>query len=203
MKITFNSPLILAFSFICVILYLLKHYLGLFEHTFELSPNFNSGSFMSYFKLFSHTLGHFSLEHLIGNLSFILLIGPIIEKQYGAKMLLLMMLTTALSTAILHLMFFNSGLLGASGIVFMLIILTSMVNIKNKEIPLTFILVTIIFIGKEILGSFGDDNISHSAHIIGGIVGALFGFLLAGKKHTPKNTTSKSGERARDILKNL
>ena len=107
-----------------------------------------------------------------------------------------MMLTTALLTAILHLMLFDSGLLGASGIVFMLIILTSMVNIKNKEIPITFILIVIIYIGKEVLGSFNTDNISHSSHIIGGVVGAIFGFALAGKKAI-KDTNAK------DILEGL
>lgn len=196
MKITFNSPLILSFSFICIVIYILTGYLGLFQSSFILTPNFNSSRFLDYFKLLSHTLGHDSIDHLIGNLSFILLIGPVIEKQYGAKLLLIMMLTTALLTAILHLLFFDSGLLGASGIVFMLIILTSMVNIKNKEIPITFILIVIIFIGKEVIGSFNTDNISHTSHIIGGVVGAVFGFALAGKK-ARKNTNAK------DILTGL
>jgi len=196
MKITFNSPLILSFSFICLLIYILTGYLGLFESSFILSPHFNSSSFLDYFRLFSHTLGHDSIDHLIGNLSFILLIGPVIEKQYGAKLLLIMMLTTALLTAILNLIFFDSGLLGASGIVFMLIILTSMINIKNKEIPITFILIVIIFIGKEFIGTFNTDNISHFAHIIGGVVGAVFGFMLAGKK-AAKSTNAK------DILKGL
>jgi GlpG protein len=196
MKITFNSPLILSFSFICIVIYILTGYLGLFETSFILIPNFNSSSFLDYFRLFSHTLGHDSVDHLIGNLSFILLIGPVIEKQYGAKLLLVMMLTTGLLTAILHLLFFDSGLLGASGIVFMLIILTSMVNIKNKEIPITFILIVIIFIGKELIGSFNADNISHTSHIIGGVIGAIFGFALAGRKAT-KETNAK------DILNQL
>jgi len=196
MKITFNSPLILSFSFLCLVVYILTGYFGMFTSTFILTPNFDSGSILSYFKLFSHTLGHESIDHLIGNLSFILLIGPVVEKQYGAKLLLLMMLTTGLVTAFLHLMLFDSGLLGASGIVFMLIILTSMVNIKNKEIPLTFILIVIIFIGKEVIGSFNTDQISHSSHIIGGVVGAIFGFALAGKK-------SLKDTKAKDILTGL
>jgi len=196
MKITFNSPLILSFSFICLVIYIITGYFGWFQSSFILTPNFNSSNFLDYFRLFSHTLGHESIDHLIGNLSFILLIGPVIEKQYGAKLLFIMMLTTGVLTAILHLLFFNSGLLGASGIVFMLIILTSMVNIKNKEIPITFILIVIIFIGKELIGSFNADNISHTSHIIGGVVGAIFGFALAGKKVT-KDTNAK------DILKGL
>lgn len=155
-------------------------------------PTWGNGGFLSYFRLVSHIFGHASMEHLIGNLSFILLIGPIIEKKYGTKMLLLMIFTTAIVTAILHIIFFNTGLLGASGIVFMLIVLTSMVNIKNKELPLTFILVVLIFIGKEIMGSFNDDNISNFAHIMGGIVGATFGFLLAGKSNDSSTTKNNN-----------
>ena len=67
----------------------------------------------------------------------------------------------------------------------MLILLTSLVNFKSGEIPLTFILIILVYIGKEVLGTFEDDNISHTTHIIGGVVGAAFGFMLN------KNTNSK------------
>ena len=52
-----------------------------------------------------------------------------------------MILVTALLTALLNAVFFNTGLLGASGIVFMLILLSSCANIRAGEIPLTLILV--------------------------------------------------------------
>ena len=68
--------------------------------------------------------------------------------------------------------------MGASGIVFMLILLTSLVNFKQGEIPLTFLLIVLVYIGKEIMGTFADDNISHTTHIVGGIVGAAFGFMM-------------------------
>jgi len=181
MKITFNSPLILTFSFICVIVLILTYYLGMFENSFMTSGRWGSGGILSYFTLFSHVVGHANLEHLIGNLSFILLIGPIVEKHYGSKLLLIMILTTALATSVFNILFFDSGLLGASGIVFMLIILTSMINIKHKEIPLSFILVVIIFIGKEVINALSPDQVAQFAHIIGGVVGGVFGFLLAGK----------------------
>jgi len=181
MKITFNSPLILTFSFICVIVLILTYYLGMFENSFMTSARWGSGGILSYFTLFSHVVGHANLEHLIGNLSFILLIGPIVEKHYGSKLLLIMILTTALATSVFNILFFDSGLLGASGIVFMLIILTSMINIKHKEIPLSFILVVIIFIGKEVINALSPDQVAQFAHIIGGVVGGVFGFLLAGK----------------------
>jgi len=181
MKITFNSPVILTFSIVCAVVFVLTGKLGVLTNSFVLIPGWNFNEVGWYFRLFSHTIGHASTEHLMGNMALILLIGPIAEEKYGAKKLIVMMLTTALVTAILHLFFFKHGLLGASGIVFMLILLVSLVNFKNKEIPLTFILVVILFIGKEIIESFGESNISHFAHIVGGITGAFFGFLFGAK----------------------
>lgn len=182
MKITFNSPVILAFSIICALVYLLTGPMGIMKDAFVLIPEWSISNPAWYMRLFTHTIGHASTEHLMGNLAFILLIGPIVEEKYGSKNLIIMMLSTALVTALLHLMIFDYGLLGASGIVFMLILIVSLVNFKNKEIPLTFILVVIIFIGKEIMASMENDGISHFAHIIGGVVGAVFGFMLGGKK---------------------
>ena len=132
---------------------------------------------LSVLTLFTHVLGHASLDHLIGNLTFILLVGPIIEEKYGDMRTLFMMLVTALATGILNVVIFRSGLLGASGIVFMFILLVSFTNTKSNEIPITFILIAVLFIGKEILQSLQNDQISQFAHIMGGICGSIFGFI--------------------------
>jgi hypothetical protein len=87
------------------------------------------------------------------------------------------MLITALVTAVLNNLFFSTGLMGASGIVFMMILLSSFVNFKQGEIPLTFILVVVLYIGREVISSFERNNVSEFAHILGGICGAAFGFL--------------------------
>jgi membrane associated rhomboid family serine protease len=70
--------------------------------------------------------------------------------------------------------------LGASGIVFMLILLGSFANLKRGRIPLTLILVLVIFIGNELmsaLGADGETNIAYMSHIVGGLCGAAFGFF--------------------------
>ncbi len=88
-----------------------------------------------------------------------------------------MILITASVTGLINVLAFSTGLLGASGIVFMLIILVSIVDIKQGSVPLTFILVAGIFIGSEVVQAFRDDRISQMAHIAGGSMGAAFGFL--------------------------
>ena len=94
-----------------------------------------------------------------------------------------MFLLTAVITGLLNVFFFNTGLMGASGIVFMLILLASFTNKRKGTIPLTFILIAILFIGKEIVQSINQDNISQFAHIIGGILGSVFGFSGLFRKH--------------------
>ncbi len=181
MKITFNSPVILIFSFLCAAVYLFSPQSHIENDLFTLLPGWNLSDFTWYFRLFSNSLGHASSDHLMGNLAFILLLGPLIEAKYGSKTTLAMLLITSLICSLIHLVFSSTGLLGASGIVFMLILLTSLINIKEGEIPITFILIVLVYIGKEVMGTFADDNVSHSTHIVGGLVGAAFGFILTKK----------------------
>ena len=123
---------------------------------------------------------------------FILLLGPILEEKYGWRKMLLMMFLTTVITAIIHMAIFRTtGAMGASGIVFMYIILASFVNVKKGTIPLTFILIIILFIGREIIDSFEEDQISQLAHIVGGICGAVFGFIFNSRQ---KTRTMKNGE---------
>lgn len=176
LKIKFNSPVILTFSMICVAVML-------FNTTSNNAtlPLFTVGSYpinnpIGMFTLVSHALGHIDWVHLMGNLSFILLLGPIAEEKYGSSNLLIMMVITALVTGFLNIFLLSSGLLGASGIVFMLILLVSFTNVRNGEIPITFILVALLYIGKEMYQSLINDNVSQFAHIIGGVCGSIFGF---------------------------
>jgi rhomboid protease GluP len=177
MKLKFNSPVILGFSLICVAVFVLdKVMVGTLMPYFTLGY-VNTSSALSLLTLFTHVIGHASIEHLLGNLTFILLLGPIVEEKYGDSRTLFMMLITALVTGILNLLFFHTGLMGASGIVFMLILLVSFTNTKSGEIPVTFILVALLFIGKEVIASLNTDQISQFAHIIGGLCGSVFGFV--------------------------
>jgi uncharacterized membrane protein YdcZ (DUF606 family) len=67
--------------------------------------------------------------------------------------------------------------MGASGVVFMMILLASFTNFNKGEIPLTFILVLILYLGEQLFTSLKTENISRYAHIVGGFCGSLFGFF--------------------------
>ena len=180
MKIHYNSPVILTFAIIAVVIFLFSAILTerITTTLFLVRPSFSFSDPLDYFRLVSHVVGHASFQHLFGNLTLILLLGPILEEKYGSTAILSIMAVTALTTGVINVLFFSTGLLGASGIVFAFIILASIVNMRRDAIPLSFILVSLIFIGGELLQVFQQDNISQTAHIVGGIIGAVFGFQL-------------------------
>jgi membrane associated rhomboid family serine protease len=185
MKISYNAPVVLTFTFLALIVYVLTHYfMPPLKGLFVTYPNFNFFNLIDYFRLFSHILGHADFQHFMGNFTFILLLGPILEEKYGSKLLLGMILFTAFTTGILNAMFFNNGLLGASGIVFLFILLASFTTFKSGEIPLSFILVFVVFIGQEVINSMGNDNVSQFGHMLGGGIGSLFGFNLNKQRHS-------------------
>ena len=148
---------------------------------------------LTYVRLFGHVLGHADLSHYMGNMMLLLLVGPMVEEFYGSGRLLLMCAVTAVVTGLVDMLFFpTTALLGASGIVFMMIILASMVSYQKGRIPLTFFFVAAMYLGQEIYNAiFAADDISQLTHIIGGVLGLvisvgiiLLAVLLDNKIHT-------------------
>lgn len=176
MKITFRSPVTLIFALLATACYFFLETNGTIPRIFQLHGDFQITNWKWYVSLVGYTLGHASISHLIGNLSIILLLGPLLEKRYGGKNLLLMIVITAVSTALIHIIFWSEHLIGASGIVFMMIVLSSLIDIQGKEIPITSLLIIALFVGQEVIHSFQSDEISQFAHIFGGILGLIFGF---------------------------
>ena len=184
LRISYNAPVVLTFAIAAVAVFCIAHFVPNIRLWFVAWPEFRDTR--SYVGLVSHILGHASWEHLLGNFMLILLIGPILEERFGSGRLLLMILVTALVTGIINVTISSDALLGASGIVFMMILLASTANIREGEIPITFILVALIYLGGEIYRALSkDDQISQMAHLIGGATGAVFGFMSA-RKAPPK-----------------
>jgi len=185
LQISFNSPVILGFviaSFIALILgYVTKN-----QSTMALFSVYRSSllSPLTYFRFFGHVLGHSNWEHFIGNIMLILIVGPLLEEKYGSSNIVLLILATALTTGLINFICFpRTALLGASGVVFALILLSSFTSLSEGKIPLTFILVAVIYLGQQVLqGLFVQDNISNLGHIIGGAVGSGLGFALNKRK---------------------
>ncbi len=181
LKITFNAPVVLLFVGICCIATLLN-YVTAGASNRLLFMNYRSSltSLWTYPRFFTHVFGHSGWSHFFGNATYLLLLGPMLEEKYGSNRLALVMVITAFVTGLVNFIFFPSvALCGASGVVFAFILMTSFTGFRSGEIPLTFIIIAIIFIGQQIVdGIFVQDNISNMAHIIGGVVGAVAGYIM-------------------------
>ena len=178
-KIVLNAPAVLLFSLLCLaatVLGILSA--GTITRAFFMTYKSSLSSPLTYLRAFTHVLGHSGMAHFFGNISLILLLGPILEEKYGGKKIWLVIAITALATAIINAVFFpNVALCGASGVVFAFILLTSFTEFKDGEIPITFILVALIYAGQELVNAiFVQDNISQMAHLAGGAIGAIAGY---------------------------
>ena len=181
LRITFNSPFVLSFALACAAVTLLGAVSGESSNALLFStyaaPLTDP---LMYIRLFTHVLGHAGFAHLVGNMAYILLLGPALEERYGWKSLLTVVLLTAFVTGVIHnLLFPKTILLGASGVVFAFILMTSFTEFKEGEIPLSFILVAVIYLGQQIWdGITVRDSVSNLSHILGGLVGSGMGYLL-------------------------
>ena len=154
-----------------------------FSHVFMLNGVVQITEWEWYLSLVGYIFGHSSFEHLLGNMSLLLILGPIIELKYGTQRFVFMSILTAFITGLLHTLLWDNGLLGFSGLVFMYIVLSTLLNIRNREVPFTFILVVVLYFGMEIISSLKDTQISHSHTFLAG-QWAHFGAFQKGKVYS-------------------
>ena len=176
----YNSVLILSLFFISLAALILKYITAGVSNDLLFSTYRSSLlSPLTYIRFFTHVLGHQDWKHFSNNYIYILLIGPIIEEKYGTENLFIMILITAAVIGIINYVIGRQKIFGASGIVFMLIVLSSFTNLQVGKIPITFVLIFIFYIVNEIMdGVFKKDNVSQMGHLIGAICGCLFGFYF-------------------------
>lgn len=180
-KFDYNAPVILTYFFICLIILMIDRLCkGKFSATFFTTyKNDSLLNPLTYFKLISHSLGHADWDHLYSNFIKILLIGPLIEEKYGSINLLIAMILTSLIIGIVNKTLGKGGILGASGVAYMLILLSSFVNMENGKIPITLTLIILFFVVDEVIKLFRrkKDGVSHLGHITGAICGIILGML--------------------------
>jgi len=192
-RVTYNAPVTLTFAVICTVIMLLDSYVfdrHLAAALFIIpggkysSHPFDWKAPLDYFRLFSHVFGHADWQHLISNMSLVLLLGPIIENRYGSRVLALVITITAFVTGVINACLITHPEMGASDVVFMMIMLASFTSFAKNEIPLSFILVFILYIGGQVLNfdTLRHNGVSVAAHIAGGLCGSLFAFLLTPQK---------------------
>ena len=189
LKIDYNAPYCLSFAILAMAVYVANSLTGgwLLGHLFSIPGSASFADWTTYPRLILHVLGHGSAQHLFSNIIVFLLVAPMLEEMYGPGLLIVLSVITAIITGLIMMVFFSGALAGASGIVFAFIILSSFANAKSGTIPLTFILISLIFLGGEVIRALsGVDQIAQFAHIGGGILGGIAGFFMAKRAETPR-----------------
>ena len=181
LRIQYNSPVVLSFALLSLAALLLGQLTGGWT-TRALFCVYRAPLTdpLTYVRMVGHVLGHAGYAHYMGNMTLLLVVGPPLEEKYGSGRLLGCILFTALVSGLVQFIFFpGTALLGASGIVFMMIVLSSLAGMREGSIPLTLILVVLIYLGGEIVDAVTvRDNVSQLTHIVGGLCGAGLGYAM-------------------------
>ena len=180
-KLQFNSPVVLTFFFISLAALILGTITNGTTTTalFSVYRASLTDPF-TYVRFFGHIFGHANMTHFFNNMLLLLVVGPPLEELCGSKTLISGILATAVISGLLQFILFpGTMLLGASGIVFMLIMLSSLSGAKTGKIPITLILVAVMYLGQELYSIFFiQDNVANLMHIVGGVCGIGLGFVL-------------------------
>ena len=180
-RIHYNAPVILTFAILSLGVLALDRLTGGWT-TMQFFCVYNAPLTdpLTCVRLFGHVLGHADYAHYMSNMMLLLVVGPPLEEKYGSGRLLSCIAVTALVSGLVQFFCFPGiALLGASGIVFMLILLSSLAGMKNGSIPLTLILVALLYLGGELVDALTlRDQVSQLTHIVGGLCGAVLGYRM-------------------------
>ena len=98
-KISFNAPVVLSFVIVCFVVTTIgnlnggriREFLFMAYHSPLTDP-------FTFVRLFTHVFGHADWQHFVGNISYLLLLGPMLEEKYGSSKLAGVIGLTALIT---------------------------------------------------------------------------------------------------------
>ncbi len=180
-KFVANTPVVTSILVISIIATISMRVTGgdtglLFFKTYHsslLSP-------LTWLRFFTHIFGHLNAEHLLNNMGYLLILGPQLEKEYGSKALVMVVMVSAFSQGILQYFFFPSkAALGFSGVDYTLVVLYALLNLRERKISINFPFILIIFFVPEFLKWIkGSDNVGHGYHLVGGVVGGLMWYII-------------------------
>ncbi len=183
-KLQYNSPVVLTFALLSLgALSLSKLTNGASDRLLFSVYRAPLSDFLTYPRMVLHVLGHANYGHYMSNMLLMLVIGPALEEKYKSKTLFWTVFVTALITGLAHFLLFpKTALMGASGIVFMMIIMASLSGMKNGRIPITLLFVVVFYLGAELAaGLSAADDVAQFTHLIGGACGGIIGSRLAAR----------------------
>ena len=133
LQVTFNAPIVLGLVVISFVATLLGYITnGAVERSLFMTYHSALLSPLTWIRAFTHIFGHADWAHFAGNMSYLLLLGPLLEEKYGSRTLMAVVAITAVVTSIVNYIFFPAvALCGASGVVFAFILLSSFTSFRE------------------------------------------------------------------------
>ena len=166
-------------SLICIFMFILQVSIPGFTDIFVL----NQQSFSQPYRIITAIFLHGSLQHLIYNLFALLLFGLILERLIKDKFLYVFFISGILANIISP--FFYDSALGASGAIFGIIgcltILKPGMGVFAFGMILPLWVASIFWVIGDIMGIFIPSGIANLAHLVGVVVGFIFGIILRRK----------------------
>ncbi len=180
-----SSELNENFSFIAVKLSFLLAFIFVFQNILDFNPGFQPGV-SNPLNFFTAIFGHSTLQHLFGNLFFIVLFGSIYERYTSTETFLATFLVTGWVANLTSFVFFqDSFIIGASGGA--MGVLAALAIYRPKQVgiglgvPMPMWAVLVSYIILDLVGITGANNIANEAHILGAVTGILIGYTLRDK----------------------
>ena len=178
LRLSFNSPVVLTFAGICIAVQILNLLTsGASNRLWFSVERAPLGSLRTWARLVLHVFGHADWDHLLSNMMYLLILGPMLEEKYGSDVMIFLMLATAFVTGLAAFVFAPGvAMCGASGVVFAMILLSSFTEFQEHTIPVTVILVAALYAGSQIYSAMtSGGGVAYGAHFVGGAVGAVIG----------------------------
>jgi membrane associated rhomboid family serine protease len=189
MRFSFNAPVTIVWAAAAVLLTALNpvgvQFMGL-------DPGLGWTQPARYVQLIGWSMAHSNWDHLLSNLPLFLLLGPLVEKRHGPCATLACFVSTSVVIGVLHVTLSHAILVGASGLVYMLVILAGLDSTRKDGIPLTLPFVAALFLFRDLVGVFQNNQISELAHLAGAGCGLVWGWAWTAAAPPAESTaTSK------------
>ena len=108
-NLSIEAPISIGFAFTCILLHVLNITLlpGISIYLGTNSTGFNIINPLDYIRIVTHMFGHDGIIHLRNNMTHLLLVGPSAEASFGSKVIVQVMIISAIATSIAHMLVRN------------------------------------------------------------------------------------------------
>lgn len=174
------TPFCTLIGILHLILYGLQHHTGWVWEKWAFPSEGATGV-----QLFSSLVLHLNWQHLTNNAFCLFAFGTALEKRIGtSRTVIIYLLSGVAGNLLFSLTETGSAAIGASGCLFGVICSLIFVDPKSlvitpgSPLPIPIFIYAFFFIGNEVMALPTQDAIAHTAHIGGGLAGAIVGKIL-------------------------